>query len=166
MHISVRGARDRKYTKIVKQAIAHFATHLFGSRMLNNLSFTILFQDDLTAGGFCGPSPIADLSRPRDFEIEVSTKGNKLRQITTLAHEMVHAKQFAYGQLRDKLVKREFVTTWNGVVYGDDVDYWDHPWEQEAYGLENTLVAKFLQATNYYEYFDTETDVWYPASAN
>ena len=64
------------------------------------------------------------------------------------------------------IVKREFVTTWNGVVYGDDVDYWDHPWEQEAYGLENTLVAKFLQATNYYEYFDTETDVWYPASAN
>lgn len=163
MQVTVRGTRDRKFASVMRKAARSFASNLFGHKMLPHLTFRIICTHELSASGFCGPSDIADLSRPRDFEIELLNKDRtRLSIITTLAHEMVHAKQFAYGQLKDKVVKRKFVTTWHGVPYDDEVDYWDHPWEIEAYGLENSLVAKFLQASNLYDFFETEAGTWYP----
>jgi hypothetical protein len=61
-----------------------------------------------------------------------------------LAHEMVHVKQHAKGEAKDKFKKDKYITVWFGEKYDDDTSYWDQPWEIEAYGLENSLVAKFL----------------------
>ena len=79
--------------------------------------------------------------------------------LVTLAHEMVHCKQFAYGELKDVLVKKQLRTFWRGQDY-HDVDYWDHPWEFEAFGLETSLAAKFLRDTNLYLYFGQRNKDW------
>jgi hypothetical protein len=55
---------------------------------------------------------------------------------SVLAHEMVHLKQMAKGEMKDKYVKSRYVTVWRGDRYEDDVNYWDQPWELEAYKLQ------------------------------
>lgn len=62
--------------------------------------------------------------------------------ISTLAHEMIHVKQFAKGQLREGKVIRG-VQTW--VWCGKPVKkkYHTQPWEIEAYSKEIDLLNEF-----------------------
>jgi len=55
---------------------------------------------------------------------------------------MVHLKQYAKGELKD--YARVKSIKWKGQVYDEDrIDYWDHPWEIEAYGRERGLYIRF-----------------------
>ena len=67
-------------------------------------------------------------------EIEIATKGlTFMRQMTTLAHEMVHARQFIRGEL-----KSQGAWKWKG-RNADNYAYTNQPWEKEAYRLEREL---------------------------
>ena len=58
---------------------------------------------------------------------------------TVLAHEMVHVKQYAKGQL--KVAGSRF--QWLGKTHRGG--YYDSPWELEAFGRERLLSNKFAQ---------------------
>ena len=63
---------------------------------------------------------------------------NSLR---TLFHEMTHVKQYMCGELFDYAngnVRHQ------GYIY-ENYDYWDCPWETEAYGYSETLFHQFYQ---------------------
>jgi hypothetical protein len=63
------------------------------------------------------------------------------KTLITLAHEFVHVKQLALGQLR--IVKNDTSKwVWCGRVY-DHSNYFS-PWEDEAYTRENELAALAL----------------------
>lgn len=64
--------------------------------------------------------------------------------LTTIAHEMVHVKQYAKGQLRYQEEKRKVVPVWLG-KFVKETDYYSLPWELEAYGKERLLANKFIQ---------------------
>jgi len=67
-------------------------------------------------------------------EIEIATKGlTFIRQMTTLAHEMVHARQFIRGEL-----KLQGAWKWKG-RNAENYAYINQPWEKEAYRLERKL---------------------------
>ena len=53
-------------------------------------------------------------------------------QLRTLAHELIHARQFFSGQLSSDL------TAWKDVDYSK-ADYEDQPWEIEAHKYEDQL---------------------------
>lgn len=64
--------------------------------------------------------------------------------IHTLAHEMIHAKQRVRGQLKHRFKKNgkvEFL--WCGKAY--DKDYYDSPWEIDAFKRERILANKVAQ---------------------
>lgn len=64
----------------------------------------------------------------------------------TLAHEMVHVKQYATGELRD-YVKSTSLNRWQGKIIDDSkISYWDRPWEIEAFGREFGLYARFKES--------------------
>jgi hypothetical protein len=77
---------------------------------------------------------------------------------------MVHAKQMAYGQLRDVYRNRRMRVEWMGQDHSDS-PYWDQPWEIEAYGLENGLTAKYLAKYNKFAYFRTKDTDWFMADS-
>lgn len=81
---------------------------------------------------------------PNVFEIRFSNKIKSTRRIIqTLAHEMIHIKQFAKGEMYDHLHVAK--VRWKNRNYNvDEIDYWDYPWEVEAYGKELGLYVKFL----------------------
>ena len=62
--------------------------------------------------------------------------------IEVIAHEMVHIKQFVKGQLKRK--GRQIF--WMGKRYvRSRVNYYDHPWEHDAWSKEKFLAAKIFK---------------------
>jgi hypothetical protein len=70
----------------------------------------------------------------RHFIIDVALFGN---WISTLAHELVHVKQFAKNELDGGL------TRWKTNKYCENIDYWDQHWEKEARRYQIKLMHKF-----------------------
>ena len=143
MNVSVRNAKDRTLVYLLKLAAESFAKNLMSPQLSKNLSIKIIIRENLDAGGFCDYEITGD-SNPREFNIEILRTRKKINMFKVLAHEMVHVKQHAKGEAKDKIKKDKYITLWFGEKYDDDTSYWDQPWEIEAYGLENSLVAKFL----------------------
>jgi hypothetical protein len=143
MIVSVRNAKDRMLVYLLKLAAESFAKNLMSPQLSKNISIKIIVRDKLDAGGFCEYEVDRD-GNPREFIIELLRTRKKINMFKVLAHEMVHVKQHAKGEAKDKFKKDKYVTLWFGEKYDDDTSYWDQPWEIEAYGLENSLVAKFL----------------------
>jgi hypothetical protein len=78
--------------------------------------------------------------KPRHFEIRLKFFRKKEKMISTLAHELVHLKQFAKLELNDSLNK------WKGFpVEEEKISYHDLPWEVEAYCIEEVLMRQYLQ---------------------
>lgn len=76
----------------------------------------------------------------RDFEIEVDSRLPLRKMLETVAHEMVHVKQYARRELNTK------VDCWMGKTYNPKkVSYWDLPWEIEAHGREIGLFIRYCE---------------------
>ncbi len=64
------------------------------------------------------------------------------RLVETLAHEMVHIKQFVTGQIEQKGRS----TYWKGKkIIKSKVSYYDLPWEIDAWSKEKVLAAKVFK---------------------
>lgn len=85
----------------------------------------------------CSPKRV-----PKFFTIELNPDDD-ISILQTLAHEMVHLKQFATGELR--LMKR--CAKWKDNIWTrkkDEMDdYYDSPWEIEAFGREEGLFLRY-----------------------
>ena len=63
--------------------------------------------------------------------------------LLTLAHEMVHAKQYVRGQYRGEWARNgRMKKLWLGKPYS--VEYMKRPWEIEAFGRQTELVGALL----------------------
>ena len=79
------------------------------------------------------------------FTIEIDKTQNAYDFMLTVAHEMVHVKQFARGELKD-IMKAHSLCKWQGREFDtEDLNYWDYPWEIEAHGREKGLYLRFCQ---------------------
>jgi hypothetical protein len=63
--------------------------------------------------------------------------------IDTVCHEMVHVKQFALGQAQVKYRGEKPTFYWLGRKVR--ADYWDQPWEQEAWRRERVLASRIYK---------------------
>jgi len=146
MQIEVTGHRSTRYKKLISSAVEFYCAKLMSKRMCNSLDIKVLMKkrldDDEDFEAFC--NYVGKNEGYREFEIEVK-KGLSVRDtLTYLAHECVHVKQFATGEMRDGAVYA-ITTKWKGREINEQrVDYWDLPWEIEAYGREKGLYSRFI----------------------
>lgn len=83
--------------------------------------------------------------RPDEFTIELDTKQSIGLMLNTLAHELVHVKQWAKGEMYE--LQRTAMYKFNGRTFDSDkMDYWDYPWEIEAHGRAIGLVVQWVRA--------------------
>ena len=98
----------------------------------------------------------ANKYRPRDFKVIIDHHQAEIDNydrtrtdtewghtiLTTLAHELVHVKQYLVGELtwRDKGM------LWKGELFAPEylTDHLETPYEIEAYGREKGLLVSFL----------------------
>jgi len=66
------------------------------------------------------------------------------RLVLTIAHEMVHVKQYARGQIKHKLGQK--TRYWMGKPVRKS--YYNQPWELEAFSKERILANKVFQIIN------------------
>jgi len=70
------------------------------------------------------------------------TKSSLLNMATTLAHEMVHVRQLAKGQLKYLSSQTKI---WMGRRYTKKTSYLDQPWEQDAFARQEMLMRRAIE---------------------
>lgn len=139
----VRGTRDKRLKTLLAVAAEFYCSKLMTSRMVHNIHISIELKKNLEEDGFCCIEEYNNSGKPREFTIELDKGLNEKTLLTVLAHECVHVKQYAMGELDDNL------SVWRGrKVNSDKVPYWEHPWEIEAYGRERGLYVQFIEKHN------------------
>ena len=146
--ISVYG-RDKVYRDLVRGAARWMAADLMGPRLCDTLTIKVKLERDLfKEEGILGDCEwIGENKRPREFVIRLYAGPNRKRSLKTLAHELIHVKQFARSEMYDHVQNIDLVT-WKGQrVDSNQVSYEDQPWEKEAYEMEIPLLNKWAQVT-------------------
>lgn len=139
MRVYISGQNDKISKKEIRDAIKYYGKMLLTERLSKNIKVFVKFDED-EPGGSAGP--IDDTTRPREFEIFINSKMGKRKQLITLAHEMVHVKQFARDELKYNV--RRKTDKWRGEYISREVDYFDKPWEIEAFGRELGLYYRYM----------------------
>ena len=86
--------------------------------------------------------------RPRQFTVRIDSAQEKQDMLETVAHEMVHVKQYARGELKD--TNHHILCKWKGkVIDSEKVNYYDHPWEIEAHGRERGLFYRWVEQSRW-----------------
>ena len=145
MHINITGGSQsqKKYARsIIKFCVAKMMPRMHNLEI--NLHIKDFGKDDSL--GYAIPSDEADSARPREFDLEVHSKQPMRKLVMTLAHEMVHVKQFARGELYESV--RLGRHRWQGEWIAKEPDYWDQPWEIEAHGRECGLFVRWAEKEN------------------
>jgi len=143
--------------KIALYAMTEFAMSKLvpSNRLRKNISIDVHLKHH-AEGGEAMMSEYTNPRRPREFKVivdhhraEYDDYGRKRTEtewghniLKTLAHELVHVKQYVMGELK---------YTTHGMVYKrttyspDNIfDYFETPYEIEAYGREKGLLVNFL----------------------
>ena len=149
MRVNFVGHINKKTKDLIEEAVIFFGEYLMGKRLANNVEVEVKITRGLArrdgVAGWCDWED--DNVRPRAFEIELDhsacLKDDNLYEI--VAHEMVHVKQYARGEIKTHRFGRQ---TWKGKTVLDSVPYSKQPWEVEAYALEESLVKLFKEHKN------------------
>ena len=150
MNLKVVNCPDKDFKPYIERAVSFFSKELIPKTRIRNGCYTVLvFNDKLTDFGCAEIIGYNTLKRAREFKIEVHP-GIGVRNIfETIAHEMVHIKQYVDGELNDTM------TNWRGKkVDSDNIEYWSQPWELEALGKEQGLLTKFAIDEHLWEVFE------------
>ena len=139
MRVRIVNCPDKDFKPFVKRSVNFYAENLIPSKRLrDNICLTIKFNSKLNVWAFASIEEYNASNKPREFLIEIHPWIGAAEILKTLAHEMVHIKQFANGETNETLSK------WKGIsIDSDTIDYYQHPWELEAYSLETGLWTKF-----------------------
>jgi len=145
MRITVKGGSSNQKKRII--SIVQFCASTLMPR-IKNLDITVRLKDlsKQNVYGYCTADPEGDaerLDRPRVFDLEIHSKMKLRKILETVAHEMVHAKQYARGELYQG--SRVNKHRWQGKWLEKDPDYWDQPWEIEAHGRETGLFIRWAE---------------------
>lgn len=90
-----------------------------------------------------GNNGVCGMTGKHEISVAVDSALDTLQSLTTLAHEMVHAKQYIRGQYRGELSRNgKMKRIWLGKSYS--VSYLKRPWEKEAFRREGELACALL----------------------
>lgn len=139
MLVSVSGITDTKFTSVVMKACEYYLSLIMPKNITKHCHIDIEFCKKLDKGadGYCEVSGWNARGKPREFTIQIQKNKSKRYMMMTLAHEIVHAKQYAMGELDENM------SVWKGKRIPSNMDYWDTPWEIEAHGREYGLWSRF-----------------------
>jgi Zn-dependent peptidase ImmA (M78 family) len=122
------------------RALEYYAKNLFTPQLLKHIEITVKFVK--FADYHHGLVTVEDynvLGSPRSFLIEINKSDDNETKLISMAHELVHVKQYARNELNEEM------SYWRGnYVNSDEIPYDQQPWEIEAETRAKELYAKFL----------------------
>ena len=155
MLVTVTGA-NKKISDLTESLVNYCAKKL---KLKDSISIDVEFSKTLyKEDGILGEVDFDDSNhRPKEFTITVDSTGSKRRIMETIAHEMVHVKQYSKGELVD--MSRSGKTRWQNEMVSNNTNYWDLPWEIEAHGKELGLFIRWAEDTDLSDQSWTQEDI-------
>lgn len=126
----VTGKPRKLKIALLRKAIRYASDYL---RLDYNTFVDIAFTNDCSAYGYA-----MDVE-PGEYEIEINKTHSIEDMIGTLFHEMVHIKQYVYGELESGEGTKP--SKWHGEIC--ELEYAKQPWEIEAYALDQKMLRNF-----------------------
>lgn len=140
MIIRVAGCKDPTLEEELIKATMFFGKELLSKKMLPFIEIDIVMKTKIPDLGNCLVTYYNDWYKPREFQIELRRHRSVKNTLLCLAHEMVHMKQFAKGEINVGLTK------WKGEPYDTEAnEYHMYPWEVEASSKEQLLYAMYVE---------------------
>lgn len=139
LDLTIRGG-TKEEKKLVSEMVEYCVVALNLYRM--NLEINVQIKKLTDAFGYCAWED--NNIRPREFTIEIAKGMSKKKFLTTLAHEMVHVKQYVRGEIRERF-QSDHRVFWKDKDHSDTT-YWSQPWEKEAFRLQDKLYKDFKNA--------------------
>ena len=147
MSIKIVGSPDKDLTPYIHRAAKFFADSLLTKQMQDYTYIIVKFDKKLDEYGAASVEGYNSRNMPREFLIEINPHLGARGILETLAHEMVHVKQFALGELI--WTEKHTHPKWQGrKIDYDATSYWDLPYEIEAHGREKGLVYQWCDDRN------------------
>jgi len=143
------GHPDERFNEYVQRASQFYAEQLFPKQLLRHLVVSVKFNKHLDAYGYASIEKRNTKGQAREFLIELHPYISGKEILKALAHEFVHVKQYVYGELN------ESQTEWQGEpIDSDAMDYYELPWEREAFGREAGLFTNFAKKESLWNVFE------------
>ena len=146
MHLTIKGRTAKKVKRsLIESAARWYGQHLFHSRIYKKIKLTIHFKrmpmDHLGEAVYDNPKMCK-----YNYDIFLNRELGERRILTTLAHEMVHTRQYvSYQYISYNRKTMQHLIKYDGIKYDlNKVDYWDCPWEIDATGRELGLYIRFI----------------------
>ena len=146
MLLHIRGSNQYN-RKLVSRATWWYVEKLMGKRLMSGLEIHIHLRKNLINKEGCEGTAIWEgdyCDRPREFKIELDVSYSIRDALITLAHEIVHIKQWAKGEMYEYL-KSGLIRFHKTKFDADNINYWDYPWEIEAFGKQLGLFVRFCE---------------------
>lgn len=138
MKISIRGKNKVLTRSEIREAVIWMASLIMHPRTVETIRLTIVHEiltDDHATLQHSLRSKF-----PRSFLLKLDPSGSRRQQLMTLAHELVHVKQYVRGEMRDH---KYYVQWYSDRIDDEATDYWDYPWEIEARGREYGMYRRY-----------------------
>lgn len=133
-------SNDKPLKKCLSRASIYFLNQLLPKK--RNIDILVRIVENLlgkeNAYGEC--YDYSNRINPSKYMIQLNGGMTPYETVTTLAHEMVHVKQFD----KRELIFLSTCTKWEKERFEKDINYTsEYPWEYEAEKLEKELTASF-----------------------
>ena len=172
MQVITRNFGDRALSKHLRHAARFYARELMSKRLCDKLSLEIICKKNDAGFPESGVAEWTDqVPRPKSFRITIGKISSKhwSEYFKILAHEIVHVKQYARSEMTSLVTMMEgnmMSQSWHGSRYNlssarkpkvnparkkslitelSGSDYYYHPWEVEAFGLEVGLFQYYRE---------------------
>ena len=158
MKIKTKGS-NKAVRKLVELATSYYAEKLMGKRTINNLEININLKRNFLRDTGCEGTAIWEDENiwPKEFLIELDSSDKIRDLLITLAHEMVHVKQWAKNEMYEYCKGDE--VRFNKTKFNmSDINYWDYPWEIEAFGRQLGLFVRFCEDNGFADREDMMED--------
>lgn len=144
MQLKVIGENPYITSEETRYAADWMSALIMSPQLRKNLRVVISFKKEK---GVIGSTEVRDTEDdntrlPRKFLIRVSPIERRTSALKIIAHELVHVKQFARGEMKDT-VHTNYVKWNKQLIDQDAIEYWDLPWEIEAFGREYGMFRRY-----------------------
>jgi hypothetical protein len=131
----VHGKVPKKHLK----ALDFFASKLITHQKRKHIEITVKYRKVIDELGTVYVDDYNVLGMPISFVIEVRQNDSEEEKLKTLAHEMVHVRQYIRGELNEEM------SVWRGgKVDSDEIPYAEQPWEIEAESIAHKLYDEYI----------------------
>ena len=163
MLVTIKGSK-KEYRDLVRRAAWYYAEKLMGKRLLKTLEIDIKLIRNMSAKTDCEGTCIwnewEDLKKtPREFTIELDSSISIRNILTNLAHEMVHVKQWVKGEMYEYSSNSNMIRFMKKKYDMNDMDYYDYPWEIEAFGRQLGLFIHWCETDGFGDREDMKENV-------